>query len=76
MEPGSPGYEEPFVKPGSWMEKGFEKIDSVLYVTDGFARFSELLSINSEAINEAFFSILGLFSEFLLFIVHIISPNN
>lgn len=41
------------------MERGFQRIDSALYVTDGFARFSELLNMNSNAISESFYSLIG-----------------
>lgn len=43
-----------------WIENGFNNLGRFHYVTDGFARFSDLLMMNAGAIHGSFASFVGL----------------
>src|SRR5690606_19232763 len=54
--PGDPQME----KPPAWIQQGFHGLGRFHYITDGFARFSDLLMMNTGAIHGSFSSFVGL----------------
>jgi hypothetical protein len=47
-------------KSPAWVENGFNNLGRFHHVTDGFARFSDLLMMNAGAIHGSFSSFVGL----------------